>query len=195
MSVARRSLVAILAATAILAAAPARSEFVDVDYGPHRYVTGTMLKNGVRVNFFGFTSTGFRATSYQGDPRAEPYVEQTWGHVEVIKGTARSEVFGPFRVTFDPALGSARITGTLGGVSIDVTLAALGAAPAYYVYVPGPSGIQPPTYIDLSAGVEAGRPAAAAGSASAAGVGSISGGAGSGEIRAGFGGGISYWDF
>lgn len=183
MSRPRGILLAVIVALAALGAVPARAELKNVFVGPGRYLEGTMTKLGVTVSFIGYVDTGVEAGFIGGEPYAGPLVEALWGVVTVRKGTVQKTREGLYAVSIDPALSVATISGTIDGVSINVTMTAT-ENPVPTAFSPNPGAINPPGFVFAEAGLDVTRTASLAGSASATGVGGISGGAGSGKIGA-----------
>jgi hypothetical protein len=193
MTRARRFLLAALVAASALAWLPAHAEYAFVDYGPHRFLRGSMTKSGVTATFYGIIQTGAFAGSFFGQPFVSPYVDEMFGHVRVQKGSSVRDVWGSYTVTVDPALATAKITGSAGGVAINVTMTGTGN-PGPDPRTPDPNGIDPPGWLDVYSAMNITRTAGAAGNVTSP-IGSISAGSGTGSLTSGIGGSIFYVDF
>jgi hypothetical protein len=183
MSRTRGLLLAVMVTFGALGAMPAQAELKNVFVGPGRYMEGTMSKLGVTTSLIGYVDTGVEAGFVGGEPYAGPLVEALWGVVTVRKGTVQKAREGLYTVSIDPALSLATISGTIDGVSINVTMMATGD-PTPAAYSPNPDAIAPPDFVFAAAGLDVTRTASLAGSASATGIGGITGGSGSGKIGA-----------
>ena len=160
------------------ASLPARAELRNVFVGPGRYIEGAMSKLGVITYFKGYVDTGVGAGTIDGEPYVEPLVEAVWGIVYVRKGTVSKRVEGLYSVTIDRTLGTAALSGTIDGVSINVTMTATGYA-GVSPFAPDPNALTLPSF---ALGLDVPRPALVTGGVSASGVGGITGGTGAGTI-------------